>query len=504
MYRKNKLFIGILLVAVIAIAALLLFFILGRNNGREGIGRTKDDSPAIDYTKLDSALGDVPEYYTTFYYETAASHMSSLLDYIKDNKKTMTQETADEYAADIEEILKAYSSTDVPQVFIKTDSGELSKEYSLASVAIVDSRDGKSEPVIDLKANIKIRGNSTAEVAKKSYTIKLLNKRDVFGMGEAKRWVLTANPFDKSLMRNKLVFDFAAAIGLEYTPESTYVDVWMNGKFIGNFLLSEAIEASPSRVDINVDQGDFLIEREQERASQGTMYFSTPVFGYRFGVNEPENATKEQLTALKGFTEKIEAAMQAVDWEAFTGYVDEKSYIDFYILSELFKVVDFDYASTRYYIKNGKLYAGPVWDFDLSSGNADIDFYYDYSNHAGYGPDSSYIGLWCNKNFYSNCYEFPEFVEALRARYIELQDLIVNLYRDNSLGTNQIDLLFEKFGETFDRNYTTAGWTLEKEFVLERNPASTYRSNVEYLRKWLIRRNEYLLDFLESLAEYDN
>ena len=32
---------------------------------------------------------------------------------------------------------------------------------------------------------------------------------------------------------------------------------------------------------------------------------------------------------------------------------------------------DIGFSSTRFYIKNGKLYAGPLWDLDLSSGNID-------------------------------------------------------------------------------------------------------------------------------------
>ena len=346
-------------------------------------------------------------------------------------------------------------------------------------------------------STVKIRGNSTPEVAKKSYTIKFVKKVGVLGMGKAKKWVLNANAFDKSLLRNKLVFDFASLIGLEYTPESTFADVWLNGKFIGNYLLSELVEVSPSRVNIDTDKGDFLIEREAERVSEGITYLTTPIFGSRFGVNEPEDITKEQLMVLTNFLEKVEMAIQARDWELFASYVDEKSYIDYYILSELFKVVDFDYASTRFYIKNNKLYAGPTWDYDLSSGNADDNFYYNYNYHEGFGSDSSYIGLWCNANLYRYCYEFPEFTAALRVRYKELQEVIKNLYEDNSIGTNQIDFLLEKNGKSFASNYNKAGWTFTQDFILERIPETTYEQNVEYLRGGLKKRNEFLLNSFE-------
>jgi len=482
--RKNKRCKDILLFATITIAAFLLFFIVGKN--------------IIDDTKLNSALEEVPEYYTTFFSESVSSHLNELMVYVKENEKTMTQETVDEYAKELQEVIKSYTVTDVPHVYITASNEELyDREYHSSSIAIAPVEGGESEEIIDFSAKIKIRGNSTAEVAKKSYTIKFSNKQDVLGMGAAKKWILSANALDRSLMRNKLVFDFAATIGLAYTPDSTFADVWLNGIFIGNYLLSESIEVAPTRVDIDTEQGDFLIEREAERVSAGTTYFTTPIYGYRFGVNEPEDITEEQLEELTGFIEKVEKAIEARDWELFTSLIDEKSYIDYYILSELFKEVDIDYSSTRFYIKNGKLYAGPTWDYDLSAGNADGDFYYDYNYHESFGPDSSYIGLWCNVNFYSYCYEFQEFRDALGVRYNELQEVIVNLYKDNPLGINQIDSLMEKYGKSFDRNYTTAGWTLRKDYILPRISEPTYEQNVEYLRVWLEKRNEFLLDSIK-------
>lgn len=500
---KKRLFAGIILVAFIAISTFLLIFYLGRNNkhvnadqvSQEAATPTVTVSPAIDYTELNSAVEAVPDYYTFVYGKAVASNLTKILDYVEANKSTMDQEAVNEYATKIRAVINSSSFTlsEVPQIYLEVSNEyPISQDYTSASIAVIDAEGGNNKDIIDMSGQIKIRGNSTTQVPKKNYTIKFSKKEDVLGMGEAKKWVLVANAFDKTLMRNKLVFDFASAIGLQYTPDTAYVDVWLNGRPIGSYLLLELIEVSPSRVDINTDKGDYLIEREYERSSFGTAYFMTPDFGTRFGVTAPKNITQEKVGELRDFLGKVEEAMRERDWETFTSLVDEKSYIDFYILSELFKTVDFDYASTRFYIKTGKLFAGPPWDYDLSSGNAASDFYVAYNYHDGYGPFSSYIGLWCNKNFYRDCYDFPEFKAALIQRYNELQDIIKNLYEDNILGTNQIDLLLEKYGKSFERNYTTAGWTLLKEFHLERYPDSTYEQNVEYLRGWLEKRNEFL------------
>lgn len=497
---KRRLLPGIIIVTLIAVSLITIFFLIKehRSNSSKQPDQNvstlpEDESPGIDYSKLNLVLEKVPEYYTFLLDKTEADHLSEQLEYIKVNKKAMTQELVDQYAAEIQSLVQEVGVfQDIPQIYLKTEAlGTIHREYSDVSVAVADSTTGVSKAVIDMTAQIKLRGNSTMEVAKKSYTLKLSQKADVLGMGKAKKWVLNANAFDKTLLRNKLVFDFASTIGLKYTPASAFADVWLNGTYLGNYLISELVEVSPSRVDIEEDKGDYLIELEDERITPGMTYFNTPIYGYRFGVTEPEDITDEQLQELKGFLEKVETAIDARDWSLLTTYVDEKSYIDFYILSEVFKVVDFDYSSTRFYIKDNKLYAGPPWDYDLSSGNADKDFYYDYNYPPGVGEDSS-SGLWCIGNLYSYCYEFPEFREALSKRYLELSDTIANLYEDNSLGTNQIDLLMEKYKPSFDRNFTLAGWTFTQDFILERIPEADYLQNVQYLRDWLKKRNEFL------------
>ncbi|MFT4144083.1 MAG: CotH kinase family protein [Mobilitalea sp.] len=508
MKTNKKLIMGglfvLIIIGIVIISLLMKAFVFNRIGERESVNQSQDDTnkiielnPDIDYSKLDAALEKVPEHYNIRLSKTWAADLKELLDYVDLNKSTMTQELVNSYAVDIEKALEfIYPLSEIPQLYLKNNEGVITREYTSISVALLDKEGGEFEEIIDEAAELKIRGNSSTEVVKKTYTIKFSEKQDVLGMGKAKKWALIANAFDKSLMRNKMVFDFAKNIGLEYSPDCTFVDLYLNGRYMGNYLVTEVVEEAAARVDIDSENGDFLIEREYDRVDEDTTYFRTPIFGYRFGINEPEVVSDEQLETITEFFRKVEQAIQDRDWELFTSYVDERSYIDFYITNELFKVVDIDYSSTRFYIKDGKLYGGPPWDNDLSSGNAEEHFYYDYNYHEGFGPNSSYLGLWCNKNLYSYCYEFPEFKEALSKRYLELQDQIVNLYEDNSFGKNQIDLLIERFGKSFERNFTNTGWGFINDFILERVPESTFEGNVEYLRDWLKKRNEYLLTII--------
>ena len=98
---------------------------------------------------------------------------------------------------------------------------------------------------------IRGRGNSTWTVSKKPYKIKLDKKADLFGMGKNKHWVLIANYYDNSLVRNRLTYYLGRKLGMEYTPECVPVDVIMNHEYLGSYLLCEQIRLDENRVDEN-------------------------------------------------------------------------------------------------------------------------------------------------------------------------------------------------------------------------------------------------------------
>jgi len=108
---------------------------------------------------------------------------------------------------------------------------------------------------------IKLRGNSTRQLNKHPYKIKLETKSDLFGMGENKHWVLLANDIDHTLIRNKITLDFASAIGMKFISESELVSVFLNGNYQGVYQLCEHIRVDEERVDI-YDWEDFFTADE--------------------------------------------------------------------------------------------------------------------------------------------------------------------------------------------------------------------------------------------------
>lgn len=384
---------------------------------------------------------------------------------------------------------KSYKrSKDVPAIYISGAHDVNVYAYVPCTVVAVDKVGGQHTEVADTNATVRIRGNSTSSGAKKPYNIKFSSKVNLFGMGKGKRYCLIANMYDPTLIRNHMVFRFAKALGMEFTLDSMLVDVYFNGSYVGCYQLCEAVTADKSRVDIDCDAGDFIIERDA-REDYGTTYFTT-MLGHRFGINEPENTTSKQSQDIQNFIRSAEEAIQSKDYEQVKQYFDVDSMIDMYICMEFFKNVDITVGSTRFYCKDGKIHGGPVWDFDLSSGNCSSSYYVDYNNYYG----DSAEGLWAIHIWFDDLLVYDEYREAMYKRYLELQDQIINLYRDNVLGKNAIDFIIDSASESIERNFSKTPWRPWQNYSeLMRNPDGTYEENVDYFRKWLERRNNWLL-----------
>lgn len=380
-------------------------------------------------------------------------------------------------------------SEDVPAVHISV-SGDIHTSYYVScSVVAIDRVGGTYRSVVDEDATIRIRGNSTSSGAKKPYNIKFGTNTDLFGMGKGKRYCLIANLFDPTLLRNQMVFDFAKEIGMLYTPDSMLADVYLNGKYLGCYQLCEAITTGKDRVAIDTDNGDFILERD-ERTDAGATYFYSPL-GIRFGIREPDVVTNKTLADIQRKVSDAESALQSGDYERVKQYFDISSMVDSYICLEYFKNVDIDCASTRFFYRDGKFYGGPVWDYDLSSGNCSSDYYHEYNN---YGNDSV-SGIYCERLWYGPLLQYNEFYQALRSRYLQLQDQIANLYEDNVLGKNYLDRMTQAASKSLKRNFAEAGWDVWRVYApYMRVPNSSYQSNLEFLRNWLRDRNTWLLN----------
>lgn len=389
----------------------------------------------------------------------------------------------------------------VPQIRIVTAEGngttlQKADGYVDATVEITDT-DGS---VTTGSVSFKVRGNGTAleKILKKAYTFKFPSKRDVLGLGKGKKWALLANAMDVTLLRSYVAFDFAQNLGIRYTSEQKMVEVWVDGSFRGLYILTEPVQEGKDRVNIDIDSNmgmkDFLIQREIARKEDGVSYIK--VGGIRFAVNEPEEPNEQQLAYINRVMTNIVNTIKTGTEDAIREVIDVESFAKFYILNEYVKTVDFDYSSVFFYYQDGKLCAGPPWDYDHSMGdNGEVNATYREANKT----EDVYAGT---KHLYQFLCRYEWFMDEVRSVYAANRAYIANIAADGGL----IDTLATEYSAEISRNYSTAGWSVKKQWsVYQLKPLPTYQENLDYLKAWCQARFTWLDDYLteeEELPSY--
>ena len=304
-------------------------------------------------------------------------------------------------------------SSNLPVLWIETGSGELkkinaSKEYvSSVSVSLLSSSDRH----IDFQsASLHARGNVSFDLApKKSYLLEMESETDLLGMGSAKKWVLTSNFFDQTSLRNYLTLYLSKELGLTYVPDFHFVDVYVNGSYLGVYLITEKVEVAPQRVAIpdleteNVARngqtmlskypyrsdhkmgfrakspsditGGYLVEFElDERWSEEESGFVTED-GQHVVIQSPKHATIAEINYIQSLFQAFEDSLldTDVDDSSYQEYIDLDSFVKKYLVEELSKNIDANKTSQFFYKYpdsiSQKLYAGPPWDYDKAWGN---------------------------------------------------------------------------------------------------------------------------------------
>lgn len=262
-------------------------------------------------------------------------------------------------------------SANVAAMYINTVSGDLDsihadKNYEETASVAVFTEDGTLNH-FDVAATIKGRGNATWKYEKKPYSLKLSGIGDLLDMGAATDWVLLSNATDQSNLYNKLVYDLAGQVGLEWAPECRYVDVYLNGEYHGLYLLTEKVEIGSERLDIDPEGGDFLCKLEfRSRWSMLRSPFLTG-YGRTVEITGPKDQTEEELARVEKLVNGMEQSI--LRGTALTESIDLDSWARRYLIDEISGNIDSDLASSYFYYKDGLFYAGPVWDYDRSFGN---------------------------------------------------------------------------------------------------------------------------------------
>lgn len=377
--------------------------------------------------------------------------------------------------------------SELPSMFVQLEDGIQLEEvhangkdvkYS-STVSIDENSYGFSESSAEFKG----RGNSSWVMDKKGYQIKYNKKENVLGMGKAKKWILIPNHCDPSLLKNQFTFDFSRALGMEYTMDCQSIDLWVNGEYLGTYLLTEKVEIGEQRVHLS-EEG-VLVELD-DCSYQSETYFQAKRSGYHFVLKDPDPEDEGAMENFGKFEKKLNdfetALYDGHSWQEVSSYIDVESFIQYYFVRE-FSSNNEAYIASFFLYMDGEddvIHAGPIWDYD-----------------SAYGFDTSF------GNTTTDTFDIPSVYPFEHLRYpIEIPEFASEV---NNLWTNKykekVKPLIDGFYECEDKIYDSAAMNFVRWNILGgRNPkdsptsqtiAPTYQENVDRVYQWISERYEY-------------
>ncbi len=386
-----------------------------------------------------------------------------------------------------------YDVLAMPIVVINTDSGNpiTSKtEYVTGSIYVLGCE--TQYELYNKEMEIRGRGNNSWEAyPKKSYKIKLAEKENLLGLASGKErvWVLLANHCDQSLQRNHVALELSRYFqGIAWGPASTSVEVYFNGEYAGVYLLTEEIKVSGDRVDIqdtNVDALDtgYLVELSNY-ADGDTFNVANRTYMIHSDLSTDGTTKRKQINYIRKYIQQCHDALVEGDEATFRELVDVESFLAAYMVEEIVKNLDSQWDSFYLYKDTGgKLCFGPVWDFDLSLGNANegaeeyTDIFVGNGQGSKNGPDA----------WFTLAMKQKWFRQLVADKWVEVYDSIAQM--------PQFILDEGKLGlASYKRNFKR--WdifgTVQNRETYYITSLRTYKAHYEYLAQWLTNRIAWL------------
>ena len=418
-----------------------------------------------------------------------------------------------------------FTSSNLPIFVINTFGQEIPNEYKInARLGVIYNGEGVRNYLTDPFNHydgwigIELRGSSSLIFPKKSYAVEtrdsLGNDKSVslLGLPSEADWVFFGPYNDKTLIRDVLAYKLARDMG-RYASRSRFFELVINGEYKGLYVLLEKIKRDANRVNIkklnpadttgDALTGGYIIKIDKLDGENNDGWYSNfrpfpqlsaRIF-YQYHYPKPGDIVEAQKNYIKAWIHSFESAMFGPYYAdtilGYPKYIDVQSFVDYILLNELVKNIDAYRLSTFFYkdrdSRNPKLFAGPVWDFNLAFGNCD---YYQAFNSSGwyleYVSEYQNIPSWENyfiPFWWKKIFTDQNFKNKFRQRYIELRNSVWTNQRINST----IDSLVQLLEESRQRNFQK--WPVIGQYVWPNYyVGQTYEDEINYLKNWLSSR----------------
>jgi len=296
-----------------------------------------------------------------------------------------------------------FTSSNLPIVVINTNGMQIRDDPRIiVDMGIIDNGNGQrnnlTDPFNDYngKIGIEYRGSATSAYPKRQYRIETVDSLgenlnvSLMGLPKENDWILYG-PYtdDISLIRHVLAYRLSNEIG-RYASRTRLCELVLNDDYRGLYVLMEKLKQDKNRVDIakllSTDitgddiTGGYIIKVDKSAGENVAGWQSEKRVNYQYHDPQADELVTQQKQYIKDYINSFESCMASLadneqdDAPAYNAFIDVPSFVDHFLLNEFCKNVDAYRISAFLYkekdSKGGKLYAGPVWDFNLSFGNA--------------------------------------------------------------------------------------------------------------------------------------
>ncbi|MFT7837959.1 CotH kinase family protein [Saccharothrix sp. BKS2] len=414
----------------------------------------------------------------------------------------------------------ATTAHDLPVVLIDSyGAGKPAREDFHAATMIFQPTAGgttslAAAPAVATRSGFRLRGQSSSSFEKAPYRIEFWdNDNDdadypVLGMPADSDWVLRGPFPDKSLIREALVYDLGREMGLQ-VPRYSFAEFYLNtdstgvgaNDYMGVYMIVETIKNNKARLNLKqLDEDDLTLPKitggyiwkfEWMAAEEPTLPCTGPAatcWNY-LEVVDPDPLQPAQREWLRGHIQEFHDVLRAPNFAdpntGYRKYIDVGSFINHMIVNELSRNMDAYLRSTHFHKdRDGKIFAGPLWDFDLTFG---VGGFFQNDQVAGWQYQQTRQPQ--ANDWFTQLLRDPAFVNELKARW---QSLRRGPLSDASLQT-RVDGLSRPLTNAAQRNFQRWPNLSTRMIGFFNTPtAPTWQGQVQAMRDWMLRRAAWL------------
>ena len=416
------------------------------------------------------------------------------------------------------------SLNNVPSIEIDTaDGGGITSKYDYKTCVVSLSNAPEDQCFEGVSAQVRGRGNSSWGYEKKGFKLKFDKKQSMLGSDyEVKNWVFISNYGDKSLIRNMIGYDMSAAMnGLEYTVMHEFIDVYLDGEYYGLFMMCDRIDEKEGRLGLDAPISEdpaemgYIIEIGMtDRQGTGKDSFKASRDknrSYSVSFPDPDDPNFKadvHLAYIEDYVDQCLKALSDKDWDKICELIDVDSFIDYYIIQELYMNKDCFWRSVHFYKKpGGKLYAGPLWDMDQGLGNV-ADLFGTANKETTPTTDLTFEDSTYNKSmgtlwiasantWYRRLVRNEEFIELLIQRLYECGPIVMDIAKKAETDGTNPDSYYAKYAQAMERNFER--WKIMGTRVWPNTQhianIKTVKGQIDYMHDWLIERYFVICDY---------